>query len=433
MCGIAQKVTPPNLSAPTFAEKKQMKAKEIIARAHKRALLTRGKKRLEKLVSQTNKGQVTNNKRLSEFINKHYELRYNLISMGTEYRLRNRKEYHQLTQRDMNAICLSAQDAGIECWDRDIYRHILSTRIKAYHPFKDYIEQLPQWDGTERVDELARRVSNQPIWVKGFHRWMLAMVAQWMGLDREYANSVMPILVSEQQGLGKSTFCRSLLPSPLKRYYTDSINQTNIGQLERRLTEMGLINLDEFDQIPERKHPMLKNIMQLTGTHIRKAYQRDENNLLRLASFIGTSNTHELLTDPSGSRRFICVDVEHPIDCRYIQHRQIFAQLKEELQVGFIYWFTKEEEKEIQEHNRKFYKSDSVLDILSQYFRPASPTEESKSYSLQEIITLTRQKSRLSLSGIKIQDFSKALRMMGVERKHHNNGNKYRVVEILKS
>ena len=78
--------------------------------------------------------------------------------------------------------------------------------------------------------------------------------------------------------------------------------------------EMGLINLDEFDRIPVRRHPALKNVMQLTDLHVRKAYRRDTLRLPRIASFIGTSNSRELLSDPSGSRRFICVLVEHPIN-----------------------------------------------------------------------------------------------------------------------
>ncbi len=50
-----------------------------------------------------------------------------------------------------------------------------------------------------------------------------------------------------------------------------------------------------------------------------------------MASFIGTSNSRELLTDPTGSRRFICVSVERPIRVDGIDHAQVYAQLKAEL------------------------------------------------------------------------------------------------------
>ena len=410
-----------------------MKFQEIIAKAHRKAVIERSRKRLDKLLAGKDIQQPTTIHRLSDFLKKHYELRYNQISTNTEYRKHNSKEFHPLTLRDMNTICLSAHDAGILCWDRDVYRYIQSSRIKSYHPFKAYIDTLPQWDGTERVEALAKRISDSPIWTMGFHRWMLAMMAQWMELNKSYANSLMPILVSERQGMGKSTFCRSLLPPPLQEYYTDNVNMTNLSQLGKHLTEMGLINLDEFDQISAQKHPMLKNIMQLTGLRLRKAYQHDERNLTRIASFIGTSNSHELLTDPSGSRRFICVDVTHPIENAPIQHDQLYAQLKEELQGGNIYWFTKEEEEAIQRNNQPFYKSDSLQEILSQHFRIPQDDEETTLYSLQEIIALTRRKSDIPLTGIRVQDFSKALRASGIERIHTSMGNRYRVVEVHKS
>ena len=141
-----------------------------------------------------------------------------------------------------------------------------------------------------------------------------------------------------RQGLGKSTFCRNLLPPELSAYYTDSVDVTNIARMEQFLVEMGLINLDEFDRIPVRRHPALKNVMQLTDLHVRKAYRRDTLRLPRIASFIATSNSHELLSDPSGSRRFFCVEVERPVDSTNIEHAQIYAQLKTMLLGGKRHW-----------------------------------------------------------------------------------------------
>ena len=80
--------------------------------------------------------------------------------------------------------------------------------------------------------------------------------------------------------------------------------------------------------------PLLKNLMQMSDLNIRKAYQQSFRQLPRVASFIGTSNRFDLLTDPTGSRRFLCVEVERVIDCTHIEHDQIYAQLKAELACG---------------------------------------------------------------------------------------------------
>ena len=275
---------------------------------------------------------------LSGFLAERYEFRFNMLTEATEFcRLSDKGNgtFRPATERDLNAICLEAHRHGIDCWDRDVARMVHSADVREYHPFRQYFQRLPAWDGRDRLHGLATRVSDSPLWIQAFHRWMLGLAAQWAGLsDGLHAHSTAPLLVSDEQGLGKSTFCRALLPPELQAYYTDSVDLARPDKVERQLTEMGLLNLDEFDRIPEKKHPLLKNLMQLSALNLRKAYRRHSQALPRIASFIGTSNSRELLSDPSGSRRFICVLVEHPIDSTGIDHAQIYAQLKAELENG---------------------------------------------------------------------------------------------------
>ena len=239
-----------------------------------------------------------------------------------------------------------------------------------------------------------------------------------------------PVLVSGRQGLGKSTFCRNLLPPELSAYYTDSVDVTNTARMEQLLVEMGLINLDEFDRIPVRRHPALKNVMQLTALHVRKAYRRDTLRLPRMASFIATSNSHELLSDPSGSRRFLCVEVERPIDSTDIGHAQIYAQLKAMLLGGERYWFTAGEEAEIQHANVAFYRTCPAEEAFARHFRAARPDEEALSVSLPELIALLRKRQPGTLTSIGMQEFSRALVAAGVERRHTEKGNRYRIVPL---
>ena len=307
---------------------------------------------------------------------------------------------------------------------------LCSDRLPDYHPFRDYFDRLPPWEGEDRLDALARRVSDSALWVSGFHRWMLAVAAQWMGMGNGHANSMAPVLVSGRQGLGKSTFCRNLLPPELSAYYTDSVDVANTARMEQLLVEMGLINLDEFDRIPVRRHPALKNVMQLTDLHVRKAYRRDTLRLPRIASFIATSNSHELLSGPSGSRRFLCVEVERPIDSTDIEHAQIYAQLKAMLLGGERHGFTAEEEAEIQRANVAFYRTCPAEEAFARHFRAARPDEEALSVSLPELIALLRKRQPGTLTSIGMQEFSRALVAAGVERRHTEKGNRYRIVPL---
>lgn len=369
---------------------------------------------------------------VESFLKSHYDFRYNVLTEETEFRSLERMSegFQSVNQRVLNTLCLEAHEAGIACWDRDLSRCIYSTRIVEYHPFRLYLDELPKWDGVDRVLALARRVSENPLWEKEFRIWMLGMTAQWMGIMGDHANSVAPLLISTEQGYLKSTFCKSLLPSVLQRYYMDKVDLTSQGNVERRLAEMGLLNLDEFDKYSPAKMPLLKNLMQMASLSLCKAYQKNYRSLPRIASFIGTSNRKDLLTDPTGSRRFICVVVEHPIDCKAIEYEQLYAQLKEEVLSGERYWFTKEEEQELQRNNLSFYRQGPVEDVLRSCYRSVEKGEECELLSAADIFQCLKKKNPAAMRGANPASLAQILVTVGIERKHTKFGNVYRVIAV---
>ena len=391
---------------------------------------------------------------VTAFLTSRYRFRFNVLTEETEVANNipdTHLRYTKVDERWMNTLSMETIETGIDCWDRDIQRFVRSRRISEYHPFTAYFEQLPEWDGTDRVSALARRVSDNPVWVNGFHRWMLGLSAQWMQFRPDTnnanrannansanntssinrANSVAPLLVSSRQGLGKSTFCRLLMPDALKAYYTESYDLSSPASAEAKLAAYGLINLDEFDKLSASKMPLLKNLMQASALNIRKAYKRSASALPRIASFIGTSNREDLLVDHTGSRRFLCVSLEHAIDCiTPVEHEQLYAQLKAELLSGERSWFNKEEEQAIQQHNALFYKHIPEEEVFRLCFRFAT-----KEDNPQEVLTLSatqlfeRMKSAHPsvMRGMTAYSLSRILPQLG-ERVHTAKGNVYRVV-----
>ena len=385
---------------------------------------------------------------VTAFLTSRYRFRFNVLTEETEVAEVTNNipdthlRYTKVDERWMNTLSMEAIETGIDCWDRDIQRFVRSRRISEYHPFTAYFEQLPEWDGKDRVSTLARRVSDNPVWVNGFHRWMLGLSAQWMQFHPDTnnanransinrANSVAPLLVSSRQGLGKSTFCRLLMPDALKAYYTESYDLGSPASAEAKLAACGLINLDEFDKLSASKMPLLKNLMQASALNIRKAYKRSASALPRIASFIGTSNREDLLVDRTGSRRFLCVSLEHAIDCTTpVEYEQLYAQLKAELQSGERSWFNKEEEQAIQQHNALFYKHIPEEEVFRLCFRFATQEDHP-----QEVLTLSatqlfeRMKSAHPsvMRGMTAYSLSRILPQLG-ERVHTAKGNVYRVV-----
>ena len=411
----------------------------------KEAGLESSKEAVEKAKSSSLMQEVT------AFLTSRYRFRFNVLTEETEVAEVTNNipdthlRYAKVDERWMNTLSMEAIETGIDCWDRDIQRFVRSRRISEYHPFTAYFEQLPEWDGTDRVSALARRVSDNPVWVNSFHRWMLGLSAQWMqfwsdtnnansanranSINR--ANSVAPLLVSSRQGLGKSTFCRLLMPDALKAYYTESYDLGSPASAEAKLAACGLINLDDFDKLSASKMPLLKNLMQASALNIRKAYKRSASALPRIASFIGTSNREDLLVDRTGSRRFLCVSLEHAIDCTTpVEYEQLYAQLKAELLSGERSWFNKEEEQAIQQHNALFYKHIPEEEVFRLCFRFATQEDHP-----QEVLALSatqlfeRMKSAHPsvMRGMTAYSLSRILPQLG-ERVHTAKGNVYRVV-----
>jgi len=234
-----------------------------------------------------------------------YDFRFNVLTEQTEYVPKGASTFELVDQRVLNTLCIVARRNDINCWDKDVSRLLHSQEIEDFHPFLYYMEHLPEkWDGKDRVTELAKRVSDEKLWINGFHRWMLAMTAQWMGINAQYANAVAPLLISTEQGRCKSTFCSILLPEELQKFYIDKFDLTSVSGCEQKLSLFGLINMDEFDRYSTRSMANLKNLMQLKKPTFRKSHRNYYSQLPRIASFIGTSNQKELLTDTTGSRRF---------------------------------------------------------------------------------------------------------------------------------
>ena len=431
----------------TLIEKTEKEAAQS-GSARKKAGLESSKEEVKKAKSCSLMQEVT------AFLTSRYHFRFNVLTEETEVadvanitNIENNLpdahlRYAKVDERWMNTLSMEAIETGIDCWDRDIQRFVRSRRISEYHPFTAYFEQLPEWDGKDRVSTLARRVSDNPVWVNGFHRWMLGLSAQWMQFHPDTnnanransinrANSVAPLLVSSRQGLGKSTFCRLLMPDALKAYYTESYDLSSPASAEAKLAAYGLINLDEFDKLSASKMPLLKNLMQASALNIRKAYKRSASALPRIASFIGTSNREDLLVDRTGSRRFLCVSLEHAIDCTTpVEHEQLYAQLKAELLSGERSWFNKEEEQAIQQHNALFYKHIPEEEVFRLCFRFATKEDHP-----QEVLTLSatqlfeRMKSAHPsvMRGMTAYSLSRILPQLG-ERVHTAKGNVYRVV-----
>ena len=332
-----------------------------------------------------------------------------------------------LDKRIMFTICMEIREMGIRCMDKDVWRYIYSSRIPEYHPVRNYMEKLPEWDGVNRVDALIGRVSKNEVTSKAMFRWLLALCAQWMGIDTGYGNSLAPVLISTVQGVGKSTYCKNIVPDSLRWYYTDIFDLGTKGKAEQRLSQNCLINLDEMDRLSAKKMPLLKNLMQVDKVSVCKAYKSYFTSLPRIASFICTSNRTDLLTDPTGSRRFICIRIHDVIDNSPLCHKQVYAELKFYIENGERFWLTKEEEAELQKSNLVFYREPAEMQRFRRHFRPVETQSRSGWYKFTDIMKTLRMADSETMRGISSETMGKMLVAAGIEKEHRRDGSYYRV------
>ena len=305
--------------------------------------------------------------KINTFLTENYDLRKNVMRGVAEYRPRTGIgfSYQDLTEEARNSITMRALELGIRCWDKDIRRFVNSEDITPYDPINEWLERLPQWDGKDRVTPLAQRIpTDNETWPHLFHLWMRSMVAMWLGKGQLTGNALVPLLIG-RQGCGKSSFCRILMPREVMDYYNDRINFKNESDLNLGLTSFALINLDEFDKITQRQQIVLKYLLSTADLKYRPPYGKAYSQHRRYASFIGTTNEMHPLTDPTGSRRFICTLITGDIDFQTpVDHQQLYAQLKAEISQGERYWLTKDEERQLMEHNLVYQQLNGLGEML---------------------------------------------------------------------
>ena len=375
----------------------------------------------------------TETRLLIDMLEDNYDFRFNTITGCTELRSKNTDApgWQQLDERMLNSLTMEARLQGVNVWTNETRRYLLSMSIADYNPIEHYLSEVRgKWDGQDHIGRLTASVSTTNTqWTQWMRRWLMAMVAQWMGLNRAYGNAVAPLLVAPQ-GYHKSTFCRRLLPPELQWGYADCLVVSEKRQMLQAMSQLLLINLDEFNQISRKtQEGFVKNIMQVPVVKARRPYGRRIEDLPRLASFIATSNMTDLLTDPSGSRRFFVVEVNKPVDVSFaIDHTQLYAQIVHLLDTGERYWFDDDESQLIMHHNRQYQQLSPAELYFHELFMPADSEADGQWLTASAIYTELRRRSSSIIPQNGLLAFGRALSQTEkLRRKRAHQGTVYLV------
>ena len=372
---------------------------------------------------------------IEQHIKENYDTRYNEVLHIMEYRRRKTdteqpEPFHILDEMMENSIWMEMNELGYSCTVKTIQNLIYSDFSSTYHPIREYLDSLPEWDGTDYIGILANSVqtSHQKFWAECLERYLVGMCAA--ATQDDVVNHTVLLLCSEIQNIGKTTFINNLLPPELRAYLsTGLINPNNKDDLAK-IAQAMLINLDEFEGMSGRELNIFKDLVTRKVISIRLPYARRSQNFPHTASFAGTCNYQEVLHDTTGNRRFLCFHV-NSMEFIKINYAQLYAQIKYLLnKPGYQYWFTQSENSRIEENNEDFIFHSPEEELVLTHIRKPERFEKVHYLTVTEIAELIRERTGYQYSnGAKVQ-LGKVMSKHGFEFHKGKNGRRYTVFII---
>ena len=373
------------------------------------------------------------------FLNENYVFRRNTLNGKVEYAMLPKADvFRPLTKEALNSIVIRAKREQIlekGSPKTEITEYVESEEIPVYNPAQAFLTTLPKWDGQNHIARIFGRIpgiSSEQL--NYLTIWLRSAVAHWLQMDMLHGNECVPTFIGAQ-GCGKTTFVRRLLPLELREYYLDHLNLSNKFDKEMALTNNLLVNLDELEAIGVKQQSKLKQTLSVSKVNGRPIFGRTQQDRPRYASIVATTNNPHPLTDPTGSRRYICIQIPdgHLINNEGdIDYLQLYAQVVYELQeLKAPYWFSNDEVARIQQLNQDFMEQKDLGEMFVACFRHPEEGEIPKAMNCDQMIVVM-QKSYPSLTntiGNKVR-LGKTIKALGFKHRERAHISYYDVMPI---
>ena len=283
----------------------------------------------------------------------------------------------------------------------------------------DYIRDLANTVHVKGGDQ------EQMLWYRYLRKWLVGMVASWLSDD--VVNNVILVLIGEQ-GAYKTTWFNYLLPPPLKQYFYTKTNAKRMSKDDiLTLAQYALVCCEELDTMRPAELNQLKAAVTMPSIDERAAYAHYHEHRKHIASFCGTGNNTQFLSDPTGNRRWLPFEVESIVSPRDhpFHYEGIYSQALALYKSGFQYWFTKEEIQELNCHNKQFETPRLEHELVDLYFRKPTDSELGEFMSVARALQIISNGISQKLSAVNV---GRAFSDLGFKRVRTNSSRGFIVV-----
>ena len=376
---------------------------------------------------------------IRQFLSERVSLRYNVVTRRVEVHWLTDfgdappelDDWEALTDRQVNSLWVELSEQK-PVRVQDIFRVIESDYVAEYNPFAFYLERLPPWDGEQdHILGLSLSVNvkgdsdEQFLFAEYLKKWLVGMVAAWM--NPQVVNNVILVLIGPQ-GAYKTTWFNYLLPPELRRYFYTKTNASRMSKDDLLvLAQYGLVCCEELDTMRPAELNQLKAAVTMLSVDERAAYARYHEHRPHIASFCGTGNSLQFLSDPTGNRRWLPFEVEsiEPPHENPLDYRSIYSQAYALYRKGFRYWFTQPEIERLARHNQQFETANLELELVAQYFRKPQGNEPGEFISAAMALQIIGANITQKLSK---ENIGRAFTSLGFDSRRTNKMRGYVVV-----
>jgi hypothetical protein len=181
---------------------------------------------------------------------------------------------------------------------------------RAYHPIRNYLENLPEWDGGLRVEQLLVKYfgAEDLEYVHMVTRKTLAAAVARIYQPGVKFDSM--LVLNGQTDLGKSTFFARLAGE----WFSDSLNFTDMGKgkdAAEKIQGVWIVEIPELAGLSKIDVNNIKGFLSRQDDQYRPSYGRTVESHPRQCIIVGSTNAESegFLRDATGNRRFWVVRV----------------------------------------------------------------------------------------------------------------------------